>query len=382
MAPGQSPPATAPSRSPPAPQPQRLSGPTFARDAPAPVPPRWPPAPPPQQSSGPAPGYGAQAPPQAPPPPYLAFTPPTGPPPVPVQKDEPWGAEDPVLWCARRARFHSIWGMVAISTFLLTFGLGCYGLITTFLYEGEEAGSKAYGSFALIILSPIILTIVGGVAAGSLFRTGRRMRGRAGAPEGLGWANLSLGLATLLWALLFFVFLGLLAVKSGEKDDFPLGLFAYVPVYMGLCTAITLTGSALLAWSPLTRLESGLVILLGWGALLVFMLSAIIINPDNITPDEYEKLVFWLRFGPIIASLLPFFSILGILYAHGRRLRVLEGEAAMATSTAGPTGQVTDLGACPKCGARRTVHPRTRELFCPACGFGLPPEPEVPWPPQ
>ncbi len=271
--------------------------------------------------------------------------------------------------------------MVAVSTLLLAFGLGCYIVITTFLYEGEEAGSKAVGGFLLLILSPIVLSIVGGVAAGSLFRTGRRMRGRAGAPEGLGWANLTLGLATLLWALLIFVFIGLATIKSGDNDDFPLGLFAYVPVYMGLCTALTLTGSALLAWSPLTRLESGLVILLGWGTLLVFMLSAIIINPDEITPDEYEKLVFWLRFGPIIASLLPFFSVLGILYVHGRRLRVLEGEVVMAPSAGGAAGHVADLGACPRCGARRTVHPRTREQFCPACGHGLPPEPQVPWPP-
>jgi len=366
MDPGQSAPAPVPPRQPPTPHPQRLSGPAFAHDARGPSPPQPAPA-----WSSPVHPYPAQ--------PYTVAPPPPVGEPI---KAEPWGTEDPSLWCARQARFHSLWGMLAISMFLLTFGLGCYGIITAYLYEGEEGGSKAYGAFAMIILSPIILTIVGAVAAYQLFRTGRRTRGLPGAPAGLGWANLTLGLATLLWALLFFVFLGLLTVKSGEKGDFPLGLFAYVPVYMGLCTALTLTGSSLLAWSRATRLESGLVMLLGWGSLLVFMLSAIIINPDNITPDEYEKLVFWLRFGPVIASILPFFSIMGILYAHGRRLRVLEGEVVTGVPASQHAEEIAALGACPRCGARRTIHPRTRELFCPACGFGLPPEPEVVWPPQ
>jgi hypothetical protein len=357
------------------------------QSAPAPVPPRQPPVPFSQQHTGQALAPGAPPPSQAPSPPaqpYPAYPYSTAPPPPPGTplKGEPWGTEDPSLWCARQARFHSLWGMLAISIFLLGFGLGCYIIITAYLYEGEEGGSQAWGGFLLLVLSPIILTIVGAVAAFSLFRTGRRMRGRAGAPEGLGWANLALGFATLLWALLIFVFIGLATIKSGENGDFPLGMFAYAPVYMGLCTALTLTGSSLLAWSSATRLESGLVMLLGWGALFVFMLSAIIINPDNITPDEYEKLVFWLRFGPIIASILPFFSIIGILYAHGRRLRVLEGEVVTGMPASMATPGQTDLGACPGCGARRTVHPRTRELFCPACGYGLPPEPDVLWPPQ
>ncbi len=363
--------------------------------------PQWPPSqqPPPQQ---PPP---QQPPPQQPPtqwppqyqfteatpaqpqaPPQYPYYPPQQAPPPPPPKPEPWGAEDPILWCARRARFHSVWGMAAVSLFLTLFGLGCYKLISTAYYEGAEELEGMVGTFLMLILSPIFLSIVGGVASGALFRTARRMRDRSGAPEGLRLAVLVLGFSTLLFVLLFPVFIGLATVKGGEEGDFPLGLFAYLPVYMGLCVAFLVSGSALLAWSRLTRVESGLVILLGWAALLVTLIAASTINPDNFDPANIDKFVFWVMYGPVIASLLPWLTVLGLWYAHGRQLGILEGALAMppgaATVPSAATTKGPENGLCPKCGATMAVYPRTGVTFCPACGHGLAPEPEAPWPPS
>jgi hypothetical protein len=298
-------------------------------------------------------------------------------------KPEPWGDTDPVLWCAKRARFHSVWGMAAVSFFLLLFGLGCYSIISTAYYEGEEALKGKVGAFVMLVLSPIFLSIVGGVASGALFRTARRMRDRSGAPEGLRLAVLVLGFATLLFVLLFPVFIGLATVTAGENGDFPLGLFAYLPVYMGLCVAFLVSGSALLAWSRLTRVESGLVILLGWAALLVTVIAASTVNPDNFDPERIDRFVFWLMYGSIIASLLPWLTVFGLWYAHGRQVGILEGalEVPGGLGLAPAPGKGPDDGLCSRCGAAMAVYPRTGVTFCPACGHGLAPEPEVPWPP-
>ena len=78
-----------------------------------------------------------------PPPPVTAHPPPMAPLPPETSKEEPWGAEDPLLWSARRARFHTVWGSVAIAFLVLLFGAGMYTLFTVAIYEGDIEGHSS-----------------------------------------------------------------------------------------------------------------------------------------------------------------------------------------------------------------------------------------------
>ena len=304
----------------------------------------------------------------------------------PPPRPEPWGSEDPILWSARRARSQALWGSVAVAALLITFGAGLYLVFTYFLYEGTPAEGERgpVGGFLLLVLSPLALSIVGAVAAWRLLSTGRAIKGRDGAPEGLGMANVALAFSMLLWALLFPLFFVLLSIKTGEKDDFPIGLVGYLPAYMGLCVAVYISGAALTAWSKLTRVEAGIALAIGWGALVVFLLFPAIINPARVTAGDYDLIVFWFRFGALMAALLPCLAVLGLLYAHGRWLAMIGLMGSMpAGAPPGPPspGALVPGSPCPSCGGTPVTHPKTGATFCPACGHGLPQEQEVPWPP-
>ena len=273
-----------------------------------------------------------------------------------------------------------------MAALLVTFGAGLYLVFTYFLYEGAPAKGERgpVGGFLLLVLSPLALSIVGAVAAWKLLGTGRGIRGRDGAPEGMGMANVALALSTLLWVLLFPLFFVLLSIKTGENGDFPIGLVGYLPVYMGLCVAVYTSGAALMAWSRLTRVESGIVLAIGWGALAVFLLFPAIINPSRVAAGDYDLVVFWFRFGALMAALLPCLSVLGLLYAHGRWIALvgMDGPTpAGASPGPPPAGPLVPESHCPSCGGTLVTHPKTGSTFCPACGHGLPQEQEVPWPP-
>ena len=349
--------------------------------------------PPPQWAPGPQAPPGQPNPqvhPKGVPPPYYIPSPYPQPYaqsyPQPPSKPEPWGAEDPVLWGARRARSQALWGSAAVAALLITFGAGLYLVFTYFLYNGQPSGGERgpVGGFLLLVLSPLALSIVGMVAAWRLFRTCGAVRGRDGAPEGLGMASITLALSTLLWALLFPLFFGLLNIKSGKNGDFPLGLVGYLPAYMGLCVAVYISGTALMAWSKLTRVESGIALAIGWGALAVFLLFPAIINPARVTAGHYDLIVFWFRFGALMAALLPCLAVLGLLYAHGRWIAMVSMIGSIpAGAPPGPlpAGPLVPGSPCPACGGTLVTHPKTGATFCPACGHGLPQEQEVPWPP-
>jgi len=273
-----------------------------------------------------------------------------------------------------------------VAALLIAFGAGLYLVFTFFLYEGTPAAGERgpVGGFLLLVLSPLALSIVGAVAAWKLLGTGRRIKGREGVPEGLGMANVALALSTLLWVLLFPMFFVLLSIKTGANGDFPIGLVSYLPAYLGLCVATYISGAALMAWSRLTRVEAGIVLAIGWGALAVFLLFPAIINPARVTAGDYELVVFWFRFGALMAALLPCLAVLGLLYAHGRWLAMIgpTRELSPGASTGAPSARPLVPGSpCPSCTGTLVTHPRTGATFCPACGHGLPQEQEVLWPP-
>jgi hypothetical protein len=176
----------------------------------------------------------------------------------------------------------------------------------------------------------------------------------------------------------------LLSIKSGEKGDFPIGLVGYLPAYMGLCVAVYISGAALMTWSKMTRVESGIALAIGWGSLAVFLLFPAIINPARVTAGDYDLIVFWFRFGALMAALLPCLAVLGLLYAHGRWLAMIDMMGSVpvgAPSGSSSAGTLVPGSPCPSCGGTLVTHPKTGGAFCPACGHGLPQEQEVPWPP-
>jgi hypothetical protein len=284
-----------------------------------------------------------------------------------------------MVWCARRARLHALWGCTAIAFLILIFGAGMYGLFTMALYEGDVEGASG---LLLLLLSPFILTAVGAVASGALALTAGRMRALPEAPSKVGIARGVHWLSAILWLLLFVVFIGSLFVQ--RQGDFPVGILTLLPFYMGLCVAVYTTGAALLAWSDSNRIESMMVIGLGWVALIMFLILPITVATWEWGESAVDSVIFWIRFGNLFGAIVPWLIVLGLFYINGRSLRMAEDRFAKHAADAYEFREIvpeTSPGTCPDCGGNQNVHPRTQEVFCPACGAGLTPEQEVPWPP-
>jgi hypothetical protein len=284
-----------------------------------------------------------------------------------------------MVWCSRRARLHALWGSTAIAFLILIFGAGMYGLFTMALYEGDVEGASG---LLLLLLSPFILTVVGAFASGALALTAGRMRGLPGAPPRIGVARGVLWSSVVLWVLLFVVFIGSLFVR--REGDFPFGIVTLLPFYMGLCVAVYSTGAALMAWSDTNRIESTMVIGLGWVALVMFLILPVTVATWEWGEDAADRIIFWIRFGNLFGAIVPWLIVLGLFYINGRSLRMAEDRFAREAADAYEFREIAPEGGpgtCPRCGGSQSVHPRTREVFCPACGAGLEPEQDVPWPP-
>lgn len=309
------------------------------------------------------------------PPPH--FTPPPQAPDEPPQEtkgteEEPWGDEDPLLWSAQRARRHALWGSFTIAFLILLFEGGLYALFTTALYEGSVEGK---GGLILLLLTPFFLAVVAAVATGALARNVGRMSRQPGAPEGARPARAVLWFSTLLWALLFIVFPASLRVQTEPnpgEDPFPIGILTVLPLYMGFCVAIYTTGAALATWSERRKLEQGLVMLLGWAALGMFLILPAVISTWNLgseSPEvDWDSAIWWLRFGHFFATLVPWLIVVGLHYVYGRVIYRIELELE---ETGAPPMPASPGAGCPRCGGSLMVHPRTQEVFCTACGAGL-----------
>ncbi len=316
-----------------------------------------------------------------PPPPVAAHPPPMAPPPPDAGKAEPWGQEDPLLWSARRARLHAIWGSAAIALFVLMFGAGMYSLFTAAIYDG---GIEGHPSLILLVLSPFLLAIVGAVATGALARNVGRMSRQPLAPAGAGTARSLLWFSVFLWLLLFIIFPLSLTVTTepgeGGDEPFPIGIITVLPVYIGFCVAIYTTGAAYAAWSDENKVESILIIGLAWAAFAMFLLLPAVINSWDLgseTPNvDWDSAVWWLRFGNLFPAIAPWLIVVGLYFIHGRNITLLEEAVELdgLPPTHGAPGDVTSGDACPRCGGSISTHPRTLETFCSACGWGLQPE--------
>ena len=255
-----------------------------------------------------------------------------------------------------------------------------YGIVTMALYQGDVEGASG---LLLLLLSPFILTAVGAFASGALALTAGRMRGLPGAPSKMGIARGILWLSAILWVLLFVVFIGSLFMMV--EGDFPLGIITILPFYMGLCVAVYTTGAALMAWSDTNRIAASMVIGLGWIALLMFLILPVTVATWEWGEGAADRIIFWIRFGNLFGAVVPWLIVLGLFYINGRSLRMAEDRHMQDAKGGFEFEEVvneTKPGTCQSCGGTQSVHPRTQEVFCPACGAGLTPEQEVPWPPQ
>lgn len=317
-----------------------------------------------------------------PPPPVMPYPPPGYVPPPDAVVEGPWGTEDPLLWSARRARLHAMWGSAAIAFLVLLFGIGMYALFTAAIYEGDIEGNA---SLVVLLISPFLLAIVAAVATGALARNVGRMSKQPLAPSGARTARGVLWFGVFLWLMLLLVFPLSLTVQTGEggDGDFPIGIVTVLPVYIGFCVAIYATGASYAAWSDNNKVECILIIGLGWAAFAMFLLLPAVINSWNLgaeTPDvDWDSAVWWLRFGNLFPAIAPWLIVAGLYFVHNRSISLLEeevrGDGAPAPPNASPG--ITRADSCPACGGSLSVHPKTLELFCGACGWGLQPEPSA-----
>ncbi len=319
-----------------------------------------------------------------PPPPITPTYHPIAPVPSETSKEEPWGDEDPLLWSAGRARTHALWGSAAIALFVLLFGVGMYALFTAAIYEGTIEGEP---SLILLLLSPFILAIVGAVAAGALARNVGRMAKQPLSPAGARTARGILWLSVFLWIMLLVVFPLSLTVTTEpdnpDNDPFPIGILTVLPVYIGFCVAIYSTGASYAAWSRENKVECMLIIGLAWAAFAMFLLLPAVIDSWNLGAEDpdvnWDSAVWWLRFGNLFPAIAPWLIVFGLYFVHTRSISLLkeelEGEPAPPPHVA--AAGATSADSCPSCGGNLSVHPRTLEVFCAACGWGLRPEIEA-----
>ncbi|UCC93616.1 MAG: zinc ribbon domain-containing protein [Thermoplasmata archaeon] len=318
----------------------------------------------------------------APPPPVVAQPSPYSAPPPEPSKEEPWGLEDPLLWCARRVRLHALWGSSVIALLVLLFGVGMYVLFTAAIFEGNIEGEPM---LILLLLTPFILAIVGAVATGALARNVGRLAKQPLAPPGASTARGVLWFSVLLWVMLLVMFpVSLTITTDGGDEPFPIGILTVLPVYIGFCVAIYTTGAAYAAWSESNKAESLLVIGLAWAAFGMFLLLPSVISSWNLgsaDPDiDWNSAVWWLRFGNLFPAIAPWLIVAGLYFIHNRSIAILEDRSIedVGPPPYGVNAGATSADACPNCGSRLSEHPKTLEVFCAACGWGLSPEQQAP----
>jgi len=286
------------------------------------------------------------------------------------------------MWCARKVRRLTLMSSVSIAFLILLFGAGLYSLFTTVIYEGDEAlEGEGAGGLILLLITPLVLAIAGGILTAVLAKNVGRLAKQPGAPSGASMAKLVLWISAALWFFLFIVFfIALLTnVEGGEEGsdgDFPVGLLTILPVYMGLCLAVFTSGAAMAASSEDNRVEGLLVLGLGWAAFIVFLILPALLYSWNIGTEDavidWDSVVFWLRFGNLFPAVLPWLIVLALNWIHVRSLDILEASGTNPTVTAfnAPSNGSRGNG-CNQCGGALSVHPKTQEVFCTACGAGL-----------
>ena len=257
-----------------------------------------------------------------------------------------------------------------------------YTLFTIVIYEGEEQleGEGAVG-LILLLITPLALAIAGGIMTAILARSVGRLAEQPGAPSGAPMAKLVLWLSSALWFFLFIVFFIaiLTTVEGGEEGsdgDFPVGLLTILPVYMGLCLAVFTSGAALATASEENRLESFLVLGLGWAAFIVFLILPALLSSWNIGSGnetiDWNSVTFWLRFGNLFPAVLPWLIVLALNWTHVRSIDILGASGTVpSVTTFGAVSNGSRGNGCDRCGGALSVHPKTQEVFCTACGAGL-----------
>ncbi len=286
------------------------------------------------------------------------------------------------MWCVRKVRRLTIISSATIAFLILLFGAGLYTLFTVIIYEGEEQlEGEGAGGLILLLITPLALAIAGGILTAVLAKNVGRLAKQPGAPSGASMAKLVLWISAALWFFLFIVFfIALLTnVEGGEEGsdgDFPVGLLTILPVYMGLCLAVFTSGAAMAASSEDTRLEGLLVLGLGWAAFIVFLiLPALLYSWDIGSENEvidWDNLIFWLRFGNLFPAVLPWLIVLGLNWIHVKNIDMI-GLSGSAPSVSAFNAQSNGSrgNGCNQCGGSLSIHPKTQEVFCTACGAGL-----------
>jgi uncharacterized Zn finger protein (UPF0148 family) len=260
-----------------------------------------------------------------------------------------------------------------------------YGFFSDLRFDQEVDN---WAAVVALFVTPFILSGVGAVAAWRLAKYVGIMSKQPLAPEGTKLARVILWFSVFTWGILWLVFLIAIFLSidqsSPDEDQFPWGMVTSFPVYMGLCLGIYTTGAAYSAWARNNKVEALLVIGLAWAAFAMFLLLPMVINSwglDSENPTfDWDSIVWWLRFGSLFPAIAPWLIVFGLYSIHNRSISILEEDIL---EDAGPPAQVatataTAADACPNCGGNLSVHPKTLEVFCAACGWGLTAEEEAP----
>jgi len=302
------------------------------------------------------------------------------PPPQPgPTKEEPWGSEDPLIWCARKVRRLTLISSATIAFLILLFGAGMYSLFTAVIYD-SDADLEGQGGLILLLITPLVLAIAGGILTAILAKNVGRLAKQPGAPSGASMAKLVLWISAALWFFLFIVFfISILTITEGGEEgsdgDFPVGILTILPVYMGLCLAVFTSGAAMAATSEENRIEGLLVLGLGWAAFIVFLILPALLSSWDIGSGkeiDWDSATYWLRFGNLFPAVLPWLIVLALNWIHVKSIDILESSGTAPTVAAyGAISNGSKGNGCNQCGGALSVHPKTQEVFCTACGAGL-----------